>query len=148
MNRSRRLRLNIFRVTVFLVMGAFFLVPIGAMMEFSTRGRSDTGPRTMEAWTNIIKTPDLVAGILASLDLAAITSIAMLVLLLPTMVWVRLRLPALHRSVEFLSLLPTVIPAIALVVGVFPINRWMRINISHPTLLVYFLFALTLPAYS
>ena len=148
MSRSRRLKLNVFRATVFLVMGAFFLVPIGAMMEFSTRGRSDTGPRTMQAWTNIIQTPDLVGAIIASLELAAITSIAMLVLLLPTMVWVRLRLPALHRIVEFLCLLPLVIPAIALVVGVFPINRWMRINISDSILLLSFFYLILVMPYS
>src|ERR1700716_4382520 len=126
MNRSRRLKLQIFRVVVFLVLGAFFLVPLGAMFEFSTRGNSVTAPRTMVAWTNIIKTPDLVDAITASLELAAITSVAMLVLLLPTMVWVRLRLPSLNRIVEFLCLLPLTIPAIALVVGLYPISRWMR----------------------
>jgi putative spermidine/putrescine transport system permease protein len=136
MNRSRRLKLQIFRVVVFLVLGAFFLVPLGAMFEFSTRGNSSTAPRTLVAWTNIVKTPDLADAITASLELAAITSVAMLLLLLPTMVWVRLRLPELHRIVEFLCLLPLTIPAIALVVGLFPINRWMRINISDSILML------------
>jgi hypothetical protein len=44
-NRSRRIKLQIFRITVFLVLGAFFLVPIGAMFEFSTRGNSINAPR-------------------------------------------------------------------------------------------------------
>src|ERR1700682_3576835 len=99
MNRSRRIKLQIFRATVFLVLGAFFLVPIGA--------------------------------IVASLELAAITSVAMLVLLLPTMVWVRLRLPGLNRIVEFLCLLPLTIPAIALVVGLYHISRWMRVTLTE-----------------
>jgi len=129
-------------------MGAFFLVPIGAMFEFSTRGNSVTAPRTLEAWNNILKTPDLVDAITASLELAAITSIAMLVLLLPTMVWVRLRLPSLHRIVEFLCLLPITIPAIALVVGIFPINRWMRINISDSILMLSFFYLILVMPYS
>jgi putative spermidine/putrescine transport system permease protein len=148
MSRSRRSRLRVFRVVVFLVMGAFFLVPIAAMFEFSTRGNSVTAPRTMEAWTNILKTPDLIDAITASLELAAITSIAMLVLLIPTMVWVRLRLPSLNRIVEFLSLLPLTIPAIALVVGIFPINRWMRINISDSILLLSFFYLILVMPYS
>jgi putative spermidine/putrescine transport system permease protein len=148
MSRSRRSRLRVFRVVVFLVMGAFFLVPIAAMFEFSTRGNSVTAPRTMEAWTNILKTPDLVDAITASLELAAITSIAMLVLLIPTMVWVRLRLPSLNRIVEFLSLLPLTIPAIALVVGIFPINRWMRINISDSILMLSFFYLILVMPYS
>jgi len=146
MNRSRRIKLQIFRATVFLVLGAFFLVPIGAMFEFSTRGNSVSAPRTLEAWTNIVKTPDLIDAIVASLELAAITSVAMLVLLLPTMVWVRLRLPGLNRIVEFLCLLPLTIPAIALVVGLYPISRWMRINLNESIqMLSVFYLILVLP---
>jgi putative spermidine/putrescine transport system permease protein len=148
MTRSRRLKLQVFRIIVFLVMGAFFLVPIAAMFEFSTRGNSVTAPRTLEAWTNIIKTPDLIDAIIASLELAAITSIAMLVLLLPTMVWVRLRLPGLNRIVEFLCLLPLTIPAIALVVGLVPISRWMRINMSDSILMLAFLYLVLVLPYS
>ena len=147
-SRSRRLKLQAFRATVFVLMGAFFLVPIGAMFEFSTRGNSVNAPRTLVAWTNIIKTPDLVDAIAASLELAAITSVAMLVLLLPTMVWVRLRMPALHRIVEFLCLLPLTIPAIALVVGLLPINRWMRINISDSILMLSFFYLVLVLPYS
>jgi putative spermidine/putrescine transport system permease protein len=148
MMSSRRLKLQVFRVTVFLLTGAFFLVPIAAMFEFSTRGNSVTAPRNLDAWTNIVKTPDLIDAITASLELAAITSIAMLVLILPTMVWVRLRLPALSRIVEFLCLLPLTIPAIALVVGIFPINRWMRINISDSILMLSFFYLILVLPYS
>jgi putative spermidine/putrescine transport system permease protein len=148
MTRSRRLKLQVFRVAVFLLMGAFFLVPIGAMFEFSTRGNSVSAPRNLDAWTNIVKTPDLVDAIIASLELAAITSIAMLVLILPTMVWVRLRIPALNRIVEFLCLLPLTIPAIALVVGIFPINRWMRINISDSILMLSIPYLILVLPYS
>jgi len=146
--RSRRLKLQLFRVIVFLVMGAFFLVPIGAMFEFSTRGNSATAPRTLEAWTNIAKTPDLIDAITASLELAVITSIAMLAILLPTMVWVRLRLAGLHRIVEFLCLLPLTIPAIALVVGLVPISRWMRINMSDSILMLAFFYLVLVLPYS
>ncbi len=145
---GRRLKLQIFRAAVLLVMAAFFLVPIGAMFEFSTRGNSIDAPRTMVAWTNIVKTPDLVDAITASLELAIITSVAMLLLLLPTMVWVRLRLPRLHRIVEFLCLLPLTIPAIALVVGLLPINRWMRINLSDSILMLSFLYVVLVIPYS
>jgi putative spermidine/putrescine transport system permease protein len=59
------------------------------------------------------------------------------------MVWVRLRLPRLNRIVEFLCLLPITIPAIALVVGLVEISRWIRINISD-SILMLFLFYLVL----
>src|SRR5256885_7049984 len=44
--RGRRLRLRVFRVIVLVLGGAFFLVPIGAMFEFSTRGNHVGAPRT------------------------------------------------------------------------------------------------------
>ena len=44
-------------------------------------------------------------------------SLLMLVLLVPTMIWVRLRVPRATRLVEFLCLLPLTIPALVIVVG-------------------------------
>src|SRR2546430_17263085 len=88
MSRNRRLKLQIFRIVVFLVFGAFFLVPIGAMFEFSTRGNGDA-PFTLSAWQTIFQTPYLVAAFLSSLILAVITSVGMLVLLVPNIFWFR-----------------------------------------------------------
>jgi putative spermidine/putrescine transport system permease protein len=133
-------------VVVFLVFGAFFLVPIGAMFEFSTRGNGLNAPRTLAAWQTIFQTPDLVAAILASLALAVITSLGMLLLLVPTMIWVRLRLPRLNRVVEFLCLLPLTIPAIVLVAGLAPEYRWLSFNFSDSILTLAFVYlVLVLP---
>src|SRR5438445_115342 len=101
-HRTRRLKLQVFRTVVFVAAAVFFLVPIGAMVEFSTRGNS--GQRTLEYWKEILAYPDMVQAIVASLELAAITSVVMLVLLVPTMVWVRLKLPRLSRIVELVHL--------------------------------------------
>ena len=72
--RSRRRNLLIFRIVVFVVLGGFFLIPIGAMFEFSTRGNSIDSPRTLEAWTNIATTPGLTDAIVASLISATFAS--------------------------------------------------------------------------
>ena len=148
MSRSRRLKLRAFRVAVFVVMGAFFLVPIGAMLEFSTRGVGEGAHRTLESWTTIATYPTLVAAIFASLELAAITSVVMLFLLLPTMIWVRLRLPQLSRVIEFLCLLPLTIPAIVLVVGLFPVYRWMADNVSDSILTLSFAYVILVLPYT
>jgi len=148
MTRSRRLKLQLFRITIFIVLGAFFLVPIGAMLEFSTRGNAINAPRNLDAWKNIVQTPELVSAITASLELAVITCLAMLVLLLPTMVWVRLRFPQLNRAIEFICLIPLTVPAIALVVGMVPIYRWININLSDSILTLAFAYLILVLPYS
>jgi len=146
--RARRIKLQVFRGVVFLVLGLFFLVPIGAMFEFSTRGDSVSAPRTLDSWTAIVKVPELTDALTASLELAAITAIAMLVLLLPTMVWVRLRLPRLNRIVEFICLLPLTVPAIALVVGMVPLYRWIGPNLSDSILTLSFAYLILVLPYT
>ena len=79
------------RWAVLLTIGTFMLLPLVAMLEFSTRGIG--GARSLEPWLAIGANPDLLAAIWVSLKLAALTVVAMLALLLPTMVWVQLRVP-------------------------------------------------------
>lgn len=146
--RARRIKTQIFRAVVFAAAALFFLVPIFAMLEFSTRGGNTfTSPRTLAFWRQIFDYPDLVAAITASLQLAAITSIAMLALLVPTMVWVRLRLRRVSRIIEFICLLPLTIPAIVLVVGFFPMYNWMGTNFSDSILTLSFAYVILVLPY-
>jgi len=146
--RSRRAKLQAFRYVVLIAAAIFFLVPLLAMFEFSTRSGNDFNtPRTLTYWRQIFDFPDLVAAITASLQLAAITSAAMLVLLVPTMVWVRLRLQRLSRIVEFICLLPLTIPAIVLVVGFFPMYQWMGNNFSDNILTLSFAYVILVLPY-
>jgi putative spermidine/putrescine transport system permease protein len=139
--RTRWIKLQVFRYVVFALAAVFFLVPLFAMFEFSTRGKY--GERTLQYWQSIFQYPDLIdwnfgpapdAAINASLELALITSLVMLVLLVPTMVWVRLKLRRLNRVVEFICLLPLTIPAIVLVVGLFPMYLWLGTNFNDSIL--------------
>lgn len=57
------------------------------------------------------------SGVITTLELAVLTSLASLVLLLPTLIWLHLRSPRLLAIAEGLSLLPFVVPAVALVSG-------------------------------
>jgi len=146
--RARRAKLRLFRIVTFLLFGAFFIVPIYAMFEFSTRGNGENAPRTLDNWKAIGTYPDMVAGIVNSLELAVITSIASLVVLVPTMVWVRLRLPRLRRVIELISLLPLTIPAIVLVVGFSPMYQWMGNNFSDSILTLSFAYAILVLPYA
>jgi putative spermidine/putrescine transport system permease protein len=153
--RAARTKLQVFRVVTLVAAAAFFLVPIGAMFEFSTRGVGDNAPRNLDSWKAIVDFPELVgpltlnsSGIIASLELAAITSIATMVLLVPTMVWVRLRLPRLRRVIESISLLPLTIPAIVLVVGFWPMYQWIGININDSILTLTFAYLILVLPYA
>jgi putative spermidine/putrescine transport system permease protein len=148
MQASRRRRLNLFRYVVFTVFGLFFLLPLLAMARFSLEG-AKLGTWSVTAWRQIASyqgsgIPPLMSSIEITLELAAITSVVMLVLLVPTMIWVRLRVQWLARTIEFLCLLPLTIPAIVLVVGLGEIyNRIQRISVSALMLFwVYVILAL------
>jgi putative spermidine/putrescine transport system permease protein len=147
-NRRKHRRLQIFRSVVLVGLGIFFLVPIGAMIEFSTRGVGINAPRTLSSFTGIFAYPDLTGAIWASLELAIITSVAMLVLLLPTMVWVRLRVPRMVRVIEVLCLAPLTIPAIVLVVGLAPLYQWININLSDSILTLGFAYLILVLPYA
>ena len=148
MTRARRLKLRVFRLAVFVVCGLFFLVPIGAMFEFSTRGNDVSSPRTLAAWQLIPSTPELADAITVSLELAVITSLMMLLLLLPTMVWVRLRLQRINRLIEFICLMPLTVPAIALVVGIKPIYIWISLNVTDSILALSFAYLILVLPYA
>lgn len=137
-------RRGVARAVILLVLGAFFLLPLVAMAEFSTRGAN--GTRGLASWAAIVDDPDLVEAILVSVQLAVASSLVVLVLLVPTMAWIRLRLPALRRLVEFLCLLPVAIPAIVLVVGMAPLYAWVNYFLGDSPLTLTFAYAvLVLP---
>jgi len=121
--RTRRSGASLARAVILVIILSFLLVPLLSMVEFSTRG--DYGARSLDAYAQIFGYPDMVDGIVTSLEIAVLTVLGMLVLLVPTMVWTVVRVPRMRRVVEFLCLLPLAFPAIVLVVGIVPIYRWM-----------------------
>jgi putative spermidine/putrescine transport system permease protein len=144
--RARRQR--IFRWTVVIVLGIFFLLPLIAMVEFTTRNGPETWKLLVD-WPQLSSTyPDLAAGIVASLEQAVLTAVLMLVLLVPTAVWVRLRLPGLRRLVEFICLLPLTIPAIVLVVGLAPVYAWVNYFLGGSSLTLTFAYTILVLPYA
>jgi putative spermidine/putrescine transport system permease protein len=126
--RARRSGASVARAVILVVILGFLLVPLVSMVEFSTRG--DYGARSLDAYALIFSYPNMVDGIITSLEIAALTVLGMLVLLVPTMVWTVVRVPRMRRVVEFLCLLPLAFPAIVLVVGIAPMYRWMGQNLG------------------
>jgi putative spermidine/putrescine transport system permease protein len=147
--RARRARRQAaFRWTVLAVMGVFFLLPLAAMVEFTTRGDSGTWSLLVD-WPQLSETyPDLADGIVASLSQALLTALLMLVLLVPTAIWVRLRLPGLRPLVEFICLLPLTIPAIVLVVGLAPVYAWVNYFLGGSSLTLTFAYTVLVLPYA
>jgi putative spermidine/putrescine transport system permease protein len=148
MQVRRRRRLNVFRYLVFTVFGLFFIVPLLAMARFSLEG-TKLGTWSLTAWRQIASfqnsgIPPLISSIEITLELAVITCVLVLVLLVPTMIWIRLRVQWLARTMEILCLLPLTIPAIVLVVGLGPIyNRIQHYSVSSLMLFwIYVILAL------
>ena len=125
-------KLKLWRRIIIATVGLYLLVPLIAMLDFSTKpfglGRNT---RTLESWKVIPSQPDLVLAIGRSLITALIVMLLILFLIVPTAIWVHLKLPVLRRPFELLCLLPLAIPAIVLVVGVSPLYRWISINLTE-----------------
>ena len=96
--------------------GAFyFLVPLIATFEFAMRIRR--GQYTFDAFGIVLSDARFQATFTYSTLVALATIVVGTLLVVPTAYFVRLRLPQLRPVVEFITLLPLVIPAIVLVFG-------------------------------
>lgn len=132
------------RVALLAAFAVFFFGPLLAMLDFSTRGTA--GGRTWEAWTNLVEDPELSSAIVTSLLLALFTVVLSLALLVPTMIWVRLRVPWAGRLLEFLCLLPLAIPALVIVVGITTVYQWVTYFLGDSALNLTFVYVvLVLP---
>ncbi len=143
--RQRR-RLKVFRYITFTVFGLFFVLPLLSMFRASFEG-STPGSWSVSAWTAIVSypgPPPLLSSIEITLELAVLTSAAMVLLVVPTMIWVKLRVAWFSKIMEFICLLPLTIPAIVIVVGLAPIYNWIEhYNVSALMLFwVYVILAL------
>jgi putative spermidine/putrescine transport system permease protein len=136
---------RVVRIVLLALFGVFFFGPLLAMLDFSTR--VGTG-RSWEAWTNLVKDPELNAAIVTSLLLSLFTVVLMLVLLVPTMIWVRLRVPRAGRLLEFLCLLPLTIPALVIVVGITNVYQWVTYFLGDSALNLTFVYVVLVLPYA
>ncbi len=135
------------RGALWVLFGIFFCFPLYAMADFSTRNLL-SGGRTWQAWANLVSDEALYRAIVVSLSLAALTVAAMLILLVPTMIWVRLRAPWAKGLVEFLCLLPLTIPALVIVVGLRNVYLWVTYLLGESPLTLTFVYVVVVLPFS
>ena len=140
-------------VVVVVASSLFFILPLLSMARFSFQNvpMVRLGLSTLfDGWsakgvTKAFGNSDFRTSLALSLRLAFGTVIMTLVLLLPTTLWVHLRLPKARALVEFLTVLPYVIPPIALVAGILPLKPHARWFLNSNYSLIPFYVVLAMP---
>lgn len=113
---ARRRQLKTTAATAVLIIAmALFFTPIAASawFGFTLPGKGFTTGSLVLA----LASADFAPQLLLTLQLAVLSTIASLMLLVQTLLWLHLKRPRLLRIAEWLSVLPYVVPAIALVGG-------------------------------
>ncbi|MFO1141908.1 MAG: ABC transporter permease [Amaricoccus sp.] len=93
----------------------YFFLPLIGTIEFSLRMRR--GTYSLDAYRTVLADPRFQATFAYSVVMALFTIALGVLIVVPTAYWVRLRLPRWRPVVEFITLLPLVIPAIVIVFG-------------------------------
>ncbi len=107
--------IRFFAWSAFLLGSLVFILPLLGMTEFSLSMRR--GVYSLDAYVSVLSDPQFRATFVYSVVMALFTIAFGVLLVVPTAYWVRLRMPGLRPIIEFITLLPLVIPAIVIVFG-------------------------------
>ncbi|MCL2586181.1 MAG: ABC transporter permease subunit [Streptosporangiales bacterium] len=99
------------RWVILLLAAVYFLIPLYGAFQF-------TG---VSAFGQVITTDGFGSSLWLSVRLALVTTAITLVLMVPTTIYVHLRLPKVRRVMESVTILPIVIPPIVLIIGLLQI---------------------------
>jgi putative spermidine/putrescine transport system permease protein len=113
--RRRRDRPQLWRVLIFVLAAIFFLVPLIAAFKYSLQ--QDKGGYGFANYGAIFTNKAVRAPLVTSLEIAAISAAIVILLMLPTVVWVRLKKPQATTAMELVTLLPIVIPPVVMAAG-------------------------------
>ncbi len=134
---------------VFGIGALYFLVPLIATIEFSLKIRKEG--YTLDAYANVFADPRFQQTFGYSLFIGACTVLIGIFIVVPAAYYVRLRAPRLRPIIEFITLLPLIIPAIVLVFGYIRLYNSSSLlpltssNLGTAVLLTFAYVALGLP---
>lgn len=107
----------------------YFTLPLIGMTEFSLKMRR--GEYSFDAYAKVLADPKFQETFSYSVLMALVTIVFGVLLVVPTAFWVRLKMPGLRPYVEFITLLPLVIPAIVIVFGyirLYNTSSWLPLT--------------------
>jgi len=107
----------------------YFLLPLYGMSEFSLR--MIRGEYSLQAYYVVLGDARFQATFGYSVLMALVTIVFGVLLVVPTAFWVRLKLPGLRPYIEFITLLPLVIPSIVIVFGyirLYNTSSWLPLT--------------------
>ena len=133
---------------IYLAGALYFLIPLAATFYWSLR--AERGTLGFEAYRRLFADANFLPAFSESLVNAVAAIFLSLLIIVPTAYWVTLRLPRLRPVVEFITLLPFVIPAVVLVFGLIrlygrPPLLWTATYDSSRIVLVCVYAALAFP---
>jgi putative spermidine/putrescine transport system permease protein len=140
-------------ITVLLICVLFFLLPLLSLARYALQNvptillKKETlfDKWSLDGLTKVFDEEQFWVSLRLSLKLAIGTVALTLGLLLPTAIWVHLRVPRARAAVEFVTVLPYMIPAIALVAGIVVIKPHARWFLNSELSLIPFYVVLALP---
>jgi putative spermidine/putrescine transport system permease protein len=123
--RERKQRGALWAWIVFIIGITYFVVPLIATFEYSLRAcappNQPCSSPDFSAYANVLRDPLFFTRLGFSFVVGLVTIVVSLAIIVPTAYWVRLRVPRLRPVVEFVTLLPFVIPPVVLVFGLIRI---------------------------
>ncbi len=129
--RARR-SYPVWRWIILVIAGLYFVIPLYAAFQF-------TG---LAAFGQVFSQVGFSDAITLSIKLAVITTVLTLVLMVPTTIYVHLRLPAIRPLLESITILPIVIPPVVLILGVLDISPANLKGTPYLLALVYVVLAM------
>jgi putative spermidine/putrescine transport system permease protein len=116
---------KIFAWVIFIIGALYFFLPLLGTFFHSIK----TKPDIFLAYRQILADPKFYGGLLYSFVVGLITILVSLALIVPTAYWVRLKVPRMRPVVEFVTLMPFVLPPVVMVFGL------IRVYSSKPLVL-------------
>ena len=110
-DNSKKRRVAVWRWAVLLIAAVYFLLPLAAALKYTA----------YSAFGDVLGQDGFGPALWLSVRLAIVTTLITLALMVPTAVYVHLRLPGLRRALDAITILPVVIPPVVLIIGVLQV---------------------------